>query len=94
MICSRLRCLFSTPAWFTLIRSIAMTFSSCVRKLAVAGESGKKNQNRMDVMKVMTPVIIISLEVSAGVSPGRDCDEKETYHCHGARAPCVICNVP
>ena len=62
MICSRLRCLFSTPAWFTLIRSIATTFSSCDRKLAVAGESGKKNQKRMAVMNVITPVMIMSLD--------------------------------
>lgn len=41
--CSFLKCLFSTPAWFTLIRSIATTRSSAVRNHAFAGESGKKN---------------------------------------------------
>lgn len=43
---SFLKCLFSTPAWFTLMRSIAMTRSSGVRNHAVAGESGKKNLAR------------------------------------------------
>ena len=41
--CSTLKCLFSTPAWFTLMRSIAITRSSAVRNHAFAGESGKKN---------------------------------------------------
>ena len=35
------QCLFSTPAWLALIRSMAMIFSSRVRNRAVAGESGK-----------------------------------------------------
>ena len=43
---STLKCLFSTPAWLTLMRSTAMTRSSGVRNHAVAGESGKKNLMR------------------------------------------------
>lgn len=40
--CSTLKCLFSTPAWFSLIRLTAMARSSCVRNQALVGESGKK----------------------------------------------------
>ena len=61
----------ATSASRALIRSIATTFSSCVRKLAVAGESGKKNQNRMAVMNVIMPVMIMSLQVYIGHESGR-----------------------
>ena len=40
---STLKCLFSTPAWLTLIRSTAMMRSSGVRNHALAGESGNRN---------------------------------------------------
>lgn len=43
MNCSRFQCLFSTPAWFPLIRSTAMMRSSGVRNQAFVGESGNKN---------------------------------------------------
>ena len=65
--CSRLKCLFSTPAWFTRMRRTAHTRSSAVRKRADVGESGKKNQNRTDVASVMSPVTIISLRVQREV---------------------------
>ena len=41
--CSILKCLFSTPVWFALIRFTAMTRSSGVKNHAFVGESGKKN---------------------------------------------------
>ena len=41
--CSNLKCLFSTPVWFSLIRFTAIARSSGERNHALVGESGKKN---------------------------------------------------
>jgi len=55
--CSFLNVLFSTPAWLSLIRTTTLTRSSGVKNQALVGESGKKDQKVIEVMKVRMPVI-------------------------------------
>ena len=56
--CSFLNVLFSTPAWLSRIRMTTLTRSSGVKNQASVGESGKKNQKSIEVMKVRIPVMV------------------------------------
>ena len=58
--CSILNDLFSTPAWLSRMRTIALTRSSGVKNQAFVGESGKKNQKITDMKRVREPVMVTS----------------------------------
>ena len=69
---------FLNPVWFAFSRSEAMNFSSSVRKLAVAGESGSRNNMTTPHKNVMIPNMMKSHKKS----------QVNDFH---QRAHCWIC---
>ena len=53
----------------------------------------KAYQNNTETMRVIRPVIIMSLvHIPSGKS--RKVIDRQTYHCQGIKLPCLMCNVP